>query len=80
MPKARKQWVYSPPKPTISTALKQELEQKAQPIVLAWKQQYIQPPPADPRFNYLIDIWTKWYRSVSVQIWGKGVFAGVGAP
>ena len=63
MPKARKQWVYSPPKPTISLALKQEVEQKAQPIVLAWKQQYIQPPPTDQRFNYLVDIWTKWYRS-----------------
>ncbi|MDW8215964.1 MAG: hypothetical protein RMJ55_20625, partial [Roseiflexaceae bacterium] len=21
------------------------------------------PPPPDPRFNYLIDIWTKWHRS-----------------
>ncbi|MDZ4718322.1 MAG: hypothetical protein SH847_07595 [Roseiflexaceae bacterium] len=66
MPKSRKRWVYTPPKPakpSISVAFKQEVEQKAQPIVLAWKHQYIQPPPAEPQFNYLIDIWTKWYRS-----------------
>ncbi len=62
MPKARKQWVYSPPKPTISPALKQEVEHKAQPIIAKWKQTYIQPPPIDPQFNYLIDLWTKWYR------------------
>ena len=66
MPKAQKRWVYAPPKPTkptISAALQQEVEQKAQPIVLVWKQTYLQPPPADASFNYLIDIWTKWYRS-----------------
>jgi hypothetical protein len=62
MSKPRKQWVYSPPKPTIPPALKQEVEHKAQLIIANWKQTYIQPPPSDPQFNYLIDLWTKWYR------------------
>jgi hypothetical protein len=63
MPKQRKQWVYSPPKPTISPTLKQEVEQKAQPIIASWKHTYLQPSPPDPGFNYLMDLWTKWYRS-----------------
>ena len=63
MPKARKQWGYSPPTPTISAALKHEVAQKAQPIVRAWQENYIQPAPTDQRFNYRIDLWTKWYRS-----------------
>lgn len=66
MPKSRKRWVYTPPKPArpaISATLKQEIEHKAQRIVAAWKARFIQPPPPDLHFNYLIDIWTKWHRS-----------------
>ena len=65
MPKAqaRKQWVYSPKKPTISPTLKQEVEQKAQPLVQMLKEKYIQPPPMGYPFNYLTEIWTKWHRS-----------------
>lgn len=65
MAKSRKRWVYSPPKPArppIPDALKAELDAKAQPLVEELKARFIQPPPDDPRFNYLIDIWTRWYR------------------
>ncbi len=66
MAKARKQWVYSPPKPakpTVSAAIKAELDTKAQALIVEHlKPKYIQPPPEDAQFNYLIDIWTKWYR------------------
>jgi hypothetical protein len=63
--KQQRQWVYSPPKPakpSIPAALQAEVEAKAQPIVAGFKSLHVQPPPADPQFNYLIDIWTKWYR------------------
>ena len=63
--KQQRQWVYSPPKPakpSIPAELKAEVEAKAQPIVAGFKLFNVQPPPADPQFNYLIDIWTKWYR------------------
>jgi hypothetical protein len=63
--KQQRQWVYSPPKPAkppVPEALKAEVEAKAQPIVAAFQSIHVQPPPADPQFNYLIDIWTKWYR------------------
>jgi hypothetical protein len=66
MPKTRKQWVYSPPKPTkptVPAAIKAELDAKAQALIAQHlKPAHIKPPPEDPQFNYLIDIWTKWYR------------------
>jgi hypothetical protein len=63
MAKTRKQWVYSPPKPTIPAAIKAELDTKAQALIAQHlKPAHIQPPPAEAQFNYLIDIWTKWYR------------------
>ena len=66
MPKTRKQWVYSPPKPTkptVPAAIKAELDAKAQALIAEHlKPTHVQPPPEDPQLNYLIDIWTKWYR------------------
>lgn len=66
MPKARKMWVYSPPKPAkppVPAALKAEVERQANALVeTALKPAFIAPPPADPQFNYLVDIFTKWYR------------------
>jgi hypothetical protein len=65
MAKSRKRWVYSPPKPAkppVPDALKAELELKAHALVDALKAQLIKPPPDNPQFNYLSDLWTKWYR------------------
>ena len=66
MANRRKEWVYSPPKPakpTVPPALKAEVGARANALVeLALKPAHIKPPPADERFNYLIDINTKWYR------------------
>lgn len=66
MAKARKEWGYYPPKPTkpaIPAGVKAELDLKAQAFIeQRLKPNFIQPPPEDPQFNYLIDIWTKWYR------------------
>ncbi|MBV9280079.1 MAG: hypothetical protein JOZ41_08370 [Chloroflexi bacterium] len=67
MPKRPKMWVYSPPKPpkpAVPEALKREVDAKASELVASsLKPKYIKPPPEDQRFNYVVDIFTKWYRS-----------------
>ncbi len=67
MPKPRKTWVYAPRKPSppkIPDALKREVETKANALVESvLKPRYVQPPPADPQFNYIDDLYTKWYHS-----------------
>ena len=60
-------WVYSPPrspKPTVPAAIKAEPEARANELVESeLKSKSIKPPPEDPQFNYIVDIYTKWYRS-----------------
>jgi hypothetical protein len=66
MSKQKKIWVKHPPtpaKPAVPPALKATVEQKVHILVEEFlKPTYIQPPPTEQRFNYLINIWTKWYR------------------
>jgi hypothetical protein len=65
MAKSRKRWVFTPPKPakpSIPHQLKATVETRAQALVEHLKAQHIQPTPAEPDVNYLIDIRTKWYR------------------
>lgn len=58
---------YSPrkqPSPPVPAALKQEVEEKANTLVeTVLKPRYVLPPPEDPQFNYIEDIYTKWYHS-----------------
>ena len=67
MAKQRKTWVFSPPKPPpppVPDDLKAEAEQKAGALVEEFlKPQFIKPPPKNWRWNYLIDIHSKWHRS-----------------
>lgn len=67
MAKRRKTWVYVPPKqakPTVPAALRVEVEAKARELVESvLKPLHVKPPPEDERFNYIVDIGTKWYRS-----------------
>jgi hypothetical protein len=62
----RKIWVYVPPrpaKPTVPAALKLEVEAKARELVeRVLKPIHVKHPPEDERFNYIVDIGTKWYR------------------
>jgi hypothetical protein len=64
----KKRWVYSPRKKQSTTKVpdrvQQEVEQKAKEVVdSTLKPQYVKPPPEEePQFNYLVDIYTKWYR------------------
>ncbi len=64
--KQQKTWVYSPGKPQpgkVPESLKAEVTRKAQDLVeTALKPHYVQPAPEDPQFNYIVDIYTRWYR------------------
>jgi hypothetical protein len=65
--KSQKRWVYAPRRqapPTVPAALKREVEEKANALVEAeLKPRYLQPPPENPQFNYIEDLYTKWYGS-----------------
>jgi len=67
MAKARKMWVFSPPKkpaPKMPPNVKDEVETKASELVTQLKLTRIQAPPAADalQHNYVTDIYTKWYR------------------
>ncbi len=66
MPKSPKRWVYSPPKPAklaIPSLLKAEVTTRANELVeTELKPQHVQPPPDEPRNNYIANLYTKWFR------------------
>ena len=63
----QKRWVYSPPKspkPRVPDAVKADVEGKARELIeTVLKPAHVKPPPEDPRFNYLVDIYARWYRN-----------------
>ena len=65
--KPKRMWVYSPKKPTppqVPDQIKAEVESRANELVETYlKPTYIKPPPRDQRWNYIIDLFTKWHRS-----------------
>lgn len=67
MPSRRKVWMYSPPKlpkPSVPEALKVEVKRQADGLVdSVLKPKHVLPPPDDMRFNYIVDIYTRWYRN-----------------
>ncbi|WP_201384483.1 hypothetical protein [Ktedonobacter sp. SOSP1-52] len=67
MRKPPKSWMPSPRKTTSSTlpeTLKQEVSTKANMLIeTVLKARYIQPPPQKPQFNYVVDVYGKWYHS-----------------
>ena len=65
MAKIARQWVYSPrPASRIPDSVKNEITAKADEIVeMVFKPQYLKPPPKKPRFNYIVDIYTKWHKN-----------------
>jgi len=66
MARSKKRWIYSPPKPPkpkVPESVKEEVERRGNELVESTlKPEHIQPPPEDARFNYLVDIHTKWVR------------------
>jgi hypothetical protein len=67
MPKRRKVWMYCPPKPKkpkVPDSVKAELMSKAQRLIDEHiRPTHVSPPPKDPEFNYIIDVFAKWYQS-----------------
>jgi hypothetical protein len=67
MAKKRKTWMIRPsktPKPPLPDSLKAEVEAKAVALIEdVLKPKYVQSPPKDGQFNYIIDIGAKWYRN-----------------
>jgi hypothetical protein len=60
----KKIWVYSPPKSKVPDIVKAEVETKATELVNAFlKPEYIKPPPKNAKWNYIIDLYTKWHRN-----------------
>jgi hypothetical protein len=64
---AKKIWVYSPKrqaKAKVSDSIKFQLKSEADILVEnVLKPRFIAPPPKENDFNYLVDIFTKWYRN-----------------
>ena len=61
-----KMWIYSPPrppKPKIPDDLKAELTENAEQLLQEWRPKYIKPPPPGYQFNYIVELYGKWFRS-----------------
>ena len=67
MTRRQKIWMYSPSKPAspkVPEPLKAETVEKGHQLVESeLKPQDIHPPPKCARFNYLVDISTKWHQN-----------------
>ena len=65
MAKIPRQWIYSPrPASRIPDSIRNKITAKADEIVqTVFKPQYVKPPPRKPRFNYIVDIYTKWHKN-----------------
>ena len=64
--KPRKMWMYvppKPPKPKVPEELKVEVTAQAEMLIEGWKPQHIKKPPKGHQFNYIVDLYTKWFRS-----------------
>lgn len=64
--KPRKMWMYvppKPPKPKVPEDLKAEVTAQAEVLIEEWKPQYIKKPPTGHQFNYIVDLYSKWFRS-----------------
>ncbi len=67
MAKRRKIWMYCPPKPKkpqVADGLKAEVSSKSKKLIdehlnLA----HVKPPPKNPEFNYVTELFTRWYQS-----------------
>ena len=67
MTERQKRWMYSPRKPArhkIPDGIKTEVTARANELIeTVLKPMHIIPPPDNPQFNYIADIYGKWYHS-----------------
>jgi hypothetical protein len=64
--KPPKMWMYvpaKPPKQKVPEDLKAEVTAQAEVLIEEWKPQFIKEPPKGHQFNYIVDLYTKWFRS-----------------
>lgn len=63
MVKSKNQWMWAKAKPAKAPdALKAEVTEKAKALVEEHiRPEHVKPPPENPRFNYIEDIFTKWH-------------------
>ncbi|MDA2934642.1 hypothetical protein MYX82_09915 [Acidobacteria bacterium AH-259-D05] len=53
-----------PPNPKVPDAVKADLEGKARELIeTVLKPTHVKAPRADERFNYIVDMYVKWYRN-----------------
>jgi hypothetical protein len=66
MSKRQNTWVYSPrqlPKLEVPGGIKAEVNAKAAVLIdTTLKPTHVEPPPENYQFNYIVDIYAKWYR------------------
>jgi hypothetical protein len=70
-------------KPEVPDDLKREVQANADDLVAeVLTPKYIKPPPKKPRWNYPIELWTKWHRSFFYfgSIWANPVPTGSSPP
>ena len=62
MAKTRRQWVYSPAHASrVPESVKREVTAKANRIIeTQFKPEHLELPPEKPRFNYIVDIYSRW--------------------
>lgn len=62
----RRRWMHVPPKPAkpkLPDGLKLEVQRKADEFVESYlKPNFVLPPPEDPQWNYVVEIYTKWHQ------------------
>ena len=59
-------WVHVPrsaPKARVPDTVKTEASQQGQRLIDDWKPLYVKAPPQDHRWNYIVDLFTKWHGS-----------------
>jgi len=67
MTKRQKTWIYKPPKhpkPKVPDTIKLEVEAKARELIESiLKPEHVKAPPKDKNSNYIVDVYSKWYRN-----------------
>ena len=67
MTRKQKTWAYSPKKTTklsVPDRIKTEVSNAGEKLVSdELRPTHVKPPPQKPQFNYIVDIFTKWYRN-----------------
>jgi len=59
-------WVYTPPKrpkPKVPEDVKAAVSAQAEHLFAEWRPKYITPPPPGYQFNYIVELYGKWFRS-----------------